>query len=47
MNKPNIENIEKEEEGKFAKKRKRKDKKMKVSGGGVKTLRRIIKTIKN
>ncbi len=43
MNKPNIENLEKEEEGKFLKKKKRKTKKMKVSGARVKELGKIIK----
>ena len=43
MNKPNIENIEKAEEGKFLKKKKRKQVKMKVSGARVKDLSKIIK----
>ncbi len=45
MNKPNIENLEKEEEKNFFKKKKRKQAKMKVSGARVKELGRIIKKI--
>ncbi len=47
MNKPNIENVEKMEEEKFLKKKKRRQVNMKVSGAKVKDLGKIIKTIKN
>jgi hypothetical protein len=47
MNKPNIENIEKDEEKRFLRKKKRKQTKMKISGVKVKDLSRIIKTTKN
>lgn len=43
MNKPNSENIEIDEERKYLKKKKRKQVKMKVSGGKVKELGKIIK----
>ena len=43
MNKPNIENVEKMEEQRFLRKKKRKQIKMKVSGAKVKDLGKIIK----
>jgi hypothetical protein len=43
MNKPNLNNIEKEIEAKYQKKEKRKKTAMKVSGGSVKKLQEIIR----
>ncbi len=43
MNKPNVENLEKEEERRILQKKKRKTKKMKVSGASVKKLGEIIR----
>ncbi len=47
MNKPNIEKVEKEEEKRYAKRNKKGQVKMKVSGGSVKNLGRIIEKSKN
>ncbi len=43
MNKPNIENLEKETEKKYLKRQRKKIVKMKVSSANVKNLGRIIK----